>query len=464
MWCVYGKYHAPNPKQCKCLPRYDEEHYHESPKGTIYWNKIKWSDHPSKSPGRVNESECDLHKDDPRKLSFSEAFGRDYLSVVGVHAEGEYYDIVTGGMGLDNVAGDSIVKQQRTLQDDDWHRSILLREPRGQCGMNAAVILPPTCPCTDKGIIFMKNPSLRSQHDSYPLISVTGLMCATKVVLERETKERHGVDDKECSMIWDTVAGPVKATGLVRTSEKESRCVIVDVENIPSFVLELDLQVNCPAVGTVFVDIAFGGVFCAFVDACSLGLQIDLSDVKTMVELGEHIKDAINASYRCSHPDLPSLTHVSSVIFTEPVFMEDGKKMITMATVVSPGRLDRSPSGTATSARLAILHKRNEIGEEDVESQSVVVGRFSAAIVGHTKVGEYDAVLTCIGGRAWVTSTKQVGFEEDDRFLEGFQLEDLWGPSNNHDPNVELVGLDPCLDEGTLKRWLDRNELLGETY
>lgn len=464
MLCVYGKYHAPKPKQCKCLSRNEEKHYHESPRETFYWNELKKSDNSSEPSSRLNQAECELHKDDAKKLPFSEAFGRDYLSVVAVHAEGEYYDIVTGGMGLNNVAGDDIVKQQRHLRDDDWHRSILLGEPRGRCGMNAAILLPPTCPCTDKGIIFMKNGSHRSQHDSYPLISVTGLMCATKVVLEHETNERYEVSEKECSMVWDTVAGPVKATGLVRTSEQESRCAIVDVENIPAFVLELEFQVDCPAVGTVFVDIAFGGVFCAFVDAYSLGLQIELGDVKKMAELGEHIKDAINASYLCSHPDLPLLNQVSSVVFTEPVLMEEGKKIITMATVVSPGRLDRSPSGTATSARLAILHKRGEIGEEDVESQSVVGGRFSAAIVGHTKVGEYDAFLTCIGGRAWMTSTKQVGFEENDRFLEGFPLDDLWVPSDTHDPDVECVGLDIRLEGETLKRWIDRNDLLGETY
>lgn len=412
----------------------------------------------------MHDIECNYHTDHAKQMPFSEAFGRSYLSVIGVHAEGEPYDIVINGIGLNDVAGDDIVEQQENLRDNDWHRSILLSEPRGRCGMNAAVILPPTCPCTDKGIIFMKNDFHRPGHDSYPSLSVTGLICATKVMLEYETGEIDEIGERECSMVWDTVAGPVTATGLVKMSANASWCARVDVENVPSFVLELDYQVYCPAIGTVTVDIAFGGVFCAFVDSCFLELKIELDDVRKMAELGELIKKAINASYVCSHPHLPFLKQVSNVVFTKPIFMKDGEKMIAKATVVTPGRLDRSPSGTATSARLAILHKRGEIGEEDLESQSVAGGTFSTTIVGHTKVGEYDAVLTRIGGRARTVSIKEAGFEGADFFLGGLRLDDLWSFSGNDVPEEGLVGLGIGFDGETLERQPDQNNLLGETY
>lgn len=457
----------PTAKHCGCRRRLKEGDYHESPKGTRHCNEIPWSDNSADSMidlDKMHDMECNYRTDDAKRMPFSEAFGRSYLSVIGVHAEGEPYDIAIKGIGLNDVAGDDIVEQQGTLQSNDWHRSILLNEPRGRFGMNAAVILPPTCPCTDKGIIFMRNNFHRPGHDSYRPISVTGLICATRVMLEYETGETDGIGVRECSMVWDTVAGPVTATALVKMSANASWCARVDVENVPSFVLGLDYQVYCPAIGTVTVDIAFGGVFCAFVDSSSLDLKIELNDVTKMVELGELIKQAINVSYECSHLHLPFLKHVSNVVFIEPILTNDAEKIMAMATVVSPGRLDRSPSGNATSARLAILHKHGEIGEEELKSQSVAGGTFSAAIVGHTKVGECDAVLTRIGGRAWAVSIKDVGFGEDDPFLEGLRLDDLWSSSGSDIPEEGLVGLGIGLDGETLGRRPDQNSLLGETY
>lgn len=357
MLCVYSKSHVPRIKQCSCPQRYEEEHYHESPKGTGYWNKINWSGNSPISSEEFHtsvESHCTCHKDDANELRFSKAFGRGYLSVVSARAEGEPYDIVTGGPSSNNVVGGDIVEQQETLRDNDWYRSILLSEPWGRRGMNAAIVLPPTCPCTDEGIVFMKNDSCKPTHESYPPMSVSGLICATKVMLEYGTNERDELGESQCLISWDTVAGSTTATGFVSTKEKEFWCYFVIVENVPSFVLELDYQVDCPGVGTITTDIAFGGVFCAFVDASSLGIKIELGDAKKMAKLGEHIKSAINASYKCCHPDLPFLKHVSRVVFTESVSTEK-RKMLAMATVVSPGRLDRSPSGTATSAQLAIL-------------------------------------------------------------------------------------------------------------
>lgn len=369
---------------------------------------------------------------------------------------------MTGGICLEDADGGDIVEQQESLGESDWYRSILLSESLGRCGMNAAIVLPPTCPCTDKGIVFMRNDSCVPTQDSYPPVSVTGLICATKAMLEYGTNERCEMGQEECSIIWDTVVGLVAATGFISTNGRESRCSLVIVENVPSFVLELDFQVECPGVGTITVDIAFGGVFCAFVDASSLGFKLELCNMKKMVELGERIEKAINASYKCSHPELPCLEQLSSVVFTEPVWGQKVRKLI-MATVISSGRLVRSPSGTATSAWLAILHKRDEIDDEEAESISLADGSCSAAIVGHTKVGQYDAVVTCIGGRAWTTSMKQVGVEVDDRLVKGIRR-DIGRRTGRESPDVDLAGLGIHFDGGRLKRWPDRNELLGETY
>lgn len=265
-------------------------------------------------------------------------------------------------------------------------------------------------------------------------------------------------------MIWDTVAGKVEVTGVVNTSAHASYCTLVSVENVPSFVLELDYQVDCPAIGTVTVDIAFGGVFCAFIDASSLGFQVDREDAQRMAEIGEQIKKAINTSYTCSHPTIPFTKQVSSIVFTEPAFQEERNKVCLMATVVSPGRLDRSPSGTAISARLAILSKRGQIGKEFLRSVSVTGGQLFAFIAGQTKLGVYDAILPHILGRAWTTSMKQIGVEEDDTFPTGFRLDDLWGRHELDEHSAEPVGLGVLFGGKDLKHFPDRNDQLGETY
>lgn len=457
--CGHGKVHEPQTLQCKCLQRHihaKEGDYHESPGGTESWYEF---DKTMESADSIRCCHC--HQENEKPLPFSEVFGRRYLSVSGLHAEGESYDIVTGGIDVDNVPGVSILEQQEELREGDWHRSFLLNEPRSR-GMNAAMILPPTCPCTDKGIVFMKSDSLQPMYDSYPPLSVMGLICATRVVLEQESKKRLLMNRHHRTVTWDTVAGVVKATGHMKVTPDGSHCEKVVVENVPSFVLELDYQVECPGIGSVTVDIAFGGLFCAFVDAASVGLIVDRDDARKMAQTGEQIKKAINASYTCSHPTIPFIEQVSNVVFTEPVVTGKGHTTCVMATVVSPGRLDRSPSGTATSARLAILDKREELVSGWLGSFSVIGSRLLARVVGHTKVGEYDAVRTLVACRAWMTSTKQIGFEEDDRFLRGFRLGDLWRPSDAHEPAQEPVGMGLQLDGEVLKP--DEYNRLGETY
>lgn len=450
--CGHGKSHEPQSQQCRCFQRdnkrqHDNERdYQEFPRGTESWYDF---DDAEDSSSTIQEY-CHCQEDE-KPLPHSEVFGRRYLSVSGLHAEGEPYDIVTGGMDLDDVPGYSILEQQDELRESDWHRSFLLSEPRSHCGMNAALILPPTCPCADKGIVFMKSDSLQSMHDSYPPLSVTGLICATKVVLEQESRKGLFINRQDRSITWDTVAGPVKATGQMTVTPDGLHCQKVIVENVPSFVLELDYQIDCPPLGSVTVDIAFGGVFCAFVDAASVGLNVDRDDARKMAEIGEQIKRSINACYKCSHPTIPCIEQVSNLVFTEPVVMGKRHTTCVMAIVISPGRLDRSPSGTATSARLAILHKRRELEAGWLGSFSVIGSRLLARIAGHTKVGEHDAVLTVVAGRAWTISMKQLGFEENDRFLRGFRLEDLCGPSNAHESASELVGIGLQLNGEVLK-------------
>ena len=163
------------------------------------------------------------------------------------------------------------------------------------------------------------------------------------------------------------------------------------------------------------------------VDAASLGLMVCNQQAPQLVDIAERIKRAAEAAYTPVHPELPGVTGFSVLEFTEPVKIVDGEKVAANAVVVSPGRFDRSPCGTGTSARLAVMHSRGEIQEGEVFKHRSIIGtEFSSRIRGTTKVGKYPAVLPTVKGRAWITSFKQVVLDSTDPFPEGFRVGDQW--------------------------------------
>lgn len=167
------------------------------------------------------------------------------------------------------------------------------------------------------------------------------------------------------------------------------------------------------------------------IDAASVGLSVN-NQHASRVEIGERIKRAIETAYTPVHPENPDIKGFSVIVFTELVRMEDGCKIAANVVVVSPGRFDRSPCGTGTSARLAVMHARGEIQEGEIFKHRSIIGpEFVSRIRGGTKVGNNPAVLPTLKGRAWITSFKQVVLDSTEPFPEGFRVGDQWHmPSN----------------------------------
>ena len=223
------------------------------------------------------------------------------------------------------------------------------------------------------------------------------------------------------TLVLEAPAGLVRVTADCRAG----RCERVTFENVPSFATHLDAPVDVPGLGELRVDLAYGGAFCAFVDAEALGYAIVPDEARELAELGERIRPAVASQLEIAHPLEPALSALSFVVFTAaPRAGGDARN----ATVVAPGRLDRSPTGTATSARLAVLAARGRLGDdEEFVNESVIGTRFVGRIVGRTQVGELDAIVPAISGRAWITGTHQFVVDPDDPFPEGFRLPDTWG-------------------------------------
>lgn len=340
------------------------------------------------------------------------AIGRTF-NVVGIHCAGEICDVVTGGV-LD-VPGETMFEKMNYFwQKSDHLRNLLLNEPRGSSAMCCNVILPKCHPQADAGFIIM-------EHEEYPAMSGANTIATSTVLLETGMVP---MQEPMTKMVLDAPAGLVAITA----DGEAGKVKAVEFENVPAFVYALDLDIHVPTFDSpVKVDIAWGGMWYALVDATSLGLHLHPANGRELVDIGERIKRAVQAQTDPVHPENPAMRGVTVLEFTEPLTTSEAGKVATNTVVVSPGRLDRSPCGTGTCARLAVLHKRGQLGVgESFTHRSIIGTDFQGTVRRETKIGEYAAIVPAVKGTAWITAFKQVILHPTDPFPEGFRVGDKW--------------------------------------
>jgi proline racemase len=333
------------------------------------------------------------------------------IHCVDAHAEGEPSRIVVGGV-LD-VPGETMLDKLRHLErEGDALRRLLLFEPRGSAPLSADLVLPSRHPEADAGFVIMES-------CSYEGMSGTNTINTATVLLETGMLE---MSEPRTELTLEAPAGLVR----IVAECAGGRCERVTFENVPSFATHLDARVDVPGLGELRVDVAYGGAFCAFVDAGALGYAIVPDEARALAELGERIRPAVVEQLEIAHPTEPALGVLSFVVLTGPPQAGGDARN---ATIVAPGRLDRSPTGTATSARIAVLAARGALADDEAfVNESVISTRFVGRIAGRTRVGELDGVVPAITGRAWITGFHQLVVDPGDPFPEGFQLPDTWGP------------------------------------
>jgi proline racemase len=337
------------------------------------------------------------------------------LHTVDAHCLGEASRVVVGGV-LD-VPGATMYERKLYLQRHrDDLRQQLLFEPRGQSALSAVLILPPADPEADLGYIIMEGAD-------YPPMSGTNTINVVTVALETGILPMR---EPITELVLDTPAGRVRATAQCR----DGKCESVSFDNVPCFATHLDVAVEVPEFGTVTMDVAYGGHFFGLVSAPALGLEIVPEQAYRLAAVGERIKTAAAEQLELVHPELPEAGELGFVTWTEPPRAGgDGRN----TTVVSPGRLDRSPCGTATSARLAILAARGELRAGDTYvHEGILSTTFHSQIVALTTVGEYDAIIPRITGRSWIYATSQIGVDPSDPLPTGYTLSDSWGRGPTH--------------------------------
>lgn len=340
---------------------------------------------------------------------------RVVVRAVGAHAEGEEGEIIVGG--IPHIAGSTMLDRVRTMQKEhDWLRQLVLNEPRGKVNKNSNIIVAPTSEGADFGLIILESVE-------YVPMSGSNTICAITVALETGLVK---MQEPVTNILMDTVAGLVSAEAAC----DNGRCLSVKFTNVPAFVLALDAEVDVPGIGKLKVDIAWGGMIYALVRIEEMPFKIDPQFGRELVQTGELIKNCLRAQVAVSHPQIPSVSGVSNLEFIGPLSNDPrGGKVATNAVVVSPGRCDRSPCGTGTSARLAVLHARGllDVGETFYH-QSIIGTEFTSKIESLTQVGSIPAVVPSIQGRAWISSFHDYVIDPDDPFPNGFRVGDTWGP------------------------------------
>jgi trans-L-3-hydroxyproline dehydratase len=331
------------------------------------------------------------------------------ITVVGCHAGGEVGNVVVGGVLP--PAGKTVFEQMQTLRADDRLRRLLLREPRGSVAVHANLVVPATRADCDAGFIIM-------EPTEYPPMSGSNTICVATVLLETGMVEMR---EPETTLRLEAPAGPVE----IRAACREGRVESIELTNVPSFADQLDARLEVPGLGTVAVDVAYGGMWYAIADAAALGFELEGREARELSRVGELIRDAAREQLRCLHPENPEISGVSIVELAEP--WRGVGAVSRNAVVVAPGRLDRSATGTGLSARMAVLHARGLLGVGDSMTHASPIGStFEGRIVAETSVGGRSAIVPAIRGSAFVTGVTQIVVDPHDPFPEGYLLTDTW--------------------------------------
>lgn len=328
------------------------------------------------------------------------------VSAVDYHAAGEPFRIVTDG--VPPLHGENVLAKRRYVMEElDEIRQLLVNEPRGHADMYGCFVTEPDDEGADLGVVFFHNAG-------YSTACGHGTIALVTWALE------HGlvsVAHPETRVVVDVPSGRLETMARIEGGRARS----VRFRNVPAFVVEEDLRLETTA-GPISVDVAFGGAFYASIDATRLELPVDPSNISAFIDLGREVKSLLESARRVVHPLEPELRGIYGVIFFQD---EDDQPIMTQrnVTVFADGEVDRSPCGSGTSARLALLERSGQIRRDTpFRHRSIVGTEFSACVVGETEVDGLPAVITEVEGTAYLTGRHEFVLEPEDPLGTGFQL------------------------------------------
>jgi len=336
---------------------------------------------------------------------------KETIEIVNCHAEGEVGDVIVGG--VDPPPGETVWEQSRWIAKDQTLRNFVLNEPRGGVFRHVNLLVPPKDPSAQMGFIIM-------EPEDTPPMSGSNSICVATVLLETGIIP---MTEPETRLILEAPGGIVDVTAQCHDGKAER----ITVRNVASFADQLGKKIEVDGLGTLTVDTAYGGDTFVIVDAAAAGFEITPDEARDIAEAGVKITAAANEQLGFCHPDNPEVKQISFCQFAKPIFEEAGQKIGKNAVAIRPGKVDRSPTGTGLSARLAVLHARGEATVGDtLLARSIIDSEFLGRIESETTVGDRVAIRPSISGRAWITGTQQLMLESDDPWPAGYRIGDTW--------------------------------------
>ena len=344
------------------------------------------------------------------------------LQAVDLHAAGEPGRVIVGGV-LD-VPGATMLEKARHLEHHgDSRRRLMLREPRGYPALCANVILPPTHPDAGAGFVIM-------EHVEYPGMSGTNTICVATALLETGMLS---MTEPVTEVTLEAPAGLIR----IRATCAGGKVTGVTFRNVPAFATHLDATIEVPTIGTVVVDVAYGGMFYVIADAEALGFRLVPDEGRDITRVTELIKAAAAEQLPVVHPEQPGFAGITIGQLSGPAHdpRNSWRNVVTVSTGALDwdrpstwtGVIDRSPCGTGTCAKMAVLHAKGRLAiGEDFRHEGILDTVFTGRLVEETRVGDRAAVVPTITGTAWITGFASYVLDPTDPFPEGFTVGDLW--------------------------------------
>ncbi len=344
------------------------------------------------------------------------------IEAVDAHAAGEPGRVIVSG--VEGVPGGSMFEAMTWLQANrDDLRLRMLREPRGYPAANCNLVLPSSNPAAAAGYVIM-------EQVEYPGMSGTNTMCVVTVLLETG---RLPMTEPITELTLESPAGLIRVTADCADGKVRG----VTFRNVPAFATHIDAPVEVPHLGTVLVDVAYGGMFYVIADAGRFGLRLTPDEGADIVRITEMIKAAANEQLPVVHPEQPGFAGITIGQLSGPAHdpANSMRNVVTVSTgtldwdrpATWTGAIDRSPCGTGTSARMATLHARGQLGVGDAFRHEGILGTvFTGRVVEMTQVGQHRAIVPTITGQAWITGFASYVVDPTDPFPDGFTIGDIW--------------------------------------
>lgn len=330
------------------------------------------------------------------------------VHTIDMHTEGEPLRVILSG--LPQLKGDSVLAYRRDMMSrHDFFRTALMFEPRGHADMYGCVLVPPNDDGADFGILFLHN-------EGYSTMCGHAIIAITKLAVEMGWVEKNA---PETQVTIDAPCGRIEAFARIENEQVNG----VYFHCVPSFLVAADLKIEVPGIGLVKYDLAYGGAFYAYVDADNLGISLDAENVQEHIQKGMAIKKAVmNSGQAIDHPFEKDLSFLYGTIFISK--KTTGEAHSRNVCIFAEGEVDRCPTGSGVSGRMAIHHARNEIavGDEPIVIESILGTRFKGSIVKTVDFGPYEAVIPQVEGNAWVTGQNQWLIDPEDPLKAGFIL------------------------------------------